>query len=168
MEDDFDCDSDEYEQAVAAVEEEMENEMAGLQDEEEIETDGEGIITQFNPDHVITDPGLRIPIDQFSINIRSKVIRRAFIDKGPTQPIGYNFPKPLIKRCFQKSWFKQHPWLEYSVEKDRAYCFHCYLFKRDRIDDKFGYDVFTTLGFNNWKNAYLALPKHDGKNPQSV
>ena len=71
MEDDFDCDSDEYEQAVAAVEEEMENEMAGLQDEEEIETDGEGIITQFNPDHIIIDPGLRIPIGQFSINISS-------------------------------------------------------------------------------------------------
>ena len=86
MEDDFDCDSDEYEQAIAAV-------------EEEIETDGEGIITQFNPDHVITDPGLRIPIDQFSINIRSEV-RRAFIDKGPTQPIGYNFPKTNKKRCF--------------------------------------------------------------------
>jgi hypothetical protein len=40
MEDDFDCDSDEYERAVYAVEEEMENEMAGLQVEEEIETDG--------------------------------------------------------------------------------------------------------------------------------
>lgn len=38
MEDDYD--SDEFEQAVAAVEEEMENEMAGLQVEEEIETDG--------------------------------------------------------------------------------------------------------------------------------
>jgi len=101
MEDDFDCDSDEYEQAVAAVEEEMENEMAGLHDEEEIESDGEGSITQFNPDHVITDPGLRIPIDQFSINIRSEV-RRAFIDKGPTQPMGYNFPKTNKKRCFQK------------------------------------------------------------------
>ena len=43
MEDDFDCDSDEYEQAVAAVEEEMKNDMAGGQ----VETDGEaeGIIT---------------------------------------------------------------------------------------------------------------------------
>ena len=71
--------------------------MAGLQDEEEIETDGEGIITQFNPDHIITDPGLR----QFSTNIRSKV-RKAFIDKGPTQPMGYNFPKTNKKRCFQK------------------------------------------------------------------
>ena len=66
MEDDFDCDSDEYEQAVAAVEEEMENDMAGGQ----VETDGEaeGIITPFNLDHIITYPGLRIQIDQFSIN----------------------------------------------------------------------------------------------------
>jgi hypothetical protein len=40
MEDDFDCDSDEYERVVYTVEEEMENEMAGLQVEEEIETDG--------------------------------------------------------------------------------------------------------------------------------
>ena len=66
MEDDFDCDSDEYEQAVAAVEEEMENDMAGGQ----VETDGEaeGIITPFNLGHIITDLGLRIQIDQFSIN----------------------------------------------------------------------------------------------------
>jgi len=64
MEDDYD--SDECEQAVVAVEEEMENDMAGGQ----VETDGEveGIITPFNPDRIITDPGLRIQIDQFSIN----------------------------------------------------------------------------------------------------
>jgi len=37
--------------------------MAALQVEEEIETDGEGIITQFNPDHVITDPGLHTILD---------------------------------------------------------------------------------------------------------
>jgi len=44
MEDDYD--TDEFEQAVAAVEE-MENDMAGGQVEEEIESDGEdeGIIT---------------------------------------------------------------------------------------------------------------------------
>jgi hypothetical protein len=48
MEDDYD--TDEFEQAVAAVEE-MENDMAGGQVEEEIESDGEdeGIITQSNP-----------------------------------------------------------------------------------------------------------------------
>ena len=30
----------------------------------------QGIITEFNPEHVISDPGLRIPIDQFGPNIR--------------------------------------------------------------------------------------------------
>lgn len=49
------------------------------------------------------------------------------------------------------------------MEKNKAYCFYCYPFKEDRMDDKFGYDAFTTLGFDTWKNAYLALPKHDGK-----
>ncbi|WVZ83158.1 hypothetical protein U9M48_030331 [Paspalum notatum var. saurae] len=29
-------------------------------------------------------------------------------------------------------------------------------------DDKFGYEVFTKTGFKQWKNAYLALPKHVG------
>ena len=121
-------DSYDFEQAVAAVEEEMENSMAGVQVEDEIEIDEEGIITEFNPDHIITDPGLCIPIDRFSINIRSE-IRRAFIDKGPTQPIGYKFPKSSTKRSFQKKWFKEHCWLEYSMEKDRAYCFYCYFFQ---------------------------------------
>jgi hypothetical protein len=75
--------------------------MMGVQVEDEIEIDEEGITTEFNQDHVITDPGLRIPIDRFSINIRCE-IRRALIDQGPTQPIGYKFPKSSTKRSFQK------------------------------------------------------------------
>ena len=55
--------------------------MAGFQVEEQIETNGEGITNNFNLDHIITNLGLRISIDHFSINIRSK-ITRAFIDKG--------------------------------------------------------------------------------------
>jgi hypothetical protein len=57
--------------------------------------------------------------------------------------------------------------LEYSVEKNKAYCFYCYLFKNDRMDDKFGYDAFTKARFSQWKNAYLALPKHVG-GPSSI
>jgi hypothetical protein len=34
----------------------------------------------FNPDHIISDPGLRILIDQFAPNIRDEV-KRAFIAK---------------------------------------------------------------------------------------
>lgn len=166
---------EEFRSVVAAVEDEMENTVVDEEEQEDIEKSMEdkmegveqdtqtgGIITQFNPDHIITDPGLRIPIDQFSVNIRAEV-RRAFIAKGPTRPIGYNFPYSKDNRRFQENWFAKHDWLEYSVDKDKAYCFYCYLFKHDRMDDKFCYDAFTSVGFNTWKNAYLALPKHAGK-----
>jgi hypothetical protein len=76
--------------------------------EEEVEQNGEEFvhvqaqegITVFNPDHIISDPGLRIPIDQFAPNIRDEV-RRAFIAKGPTQPISHKFPQSRDKRSFQ-------------------------------------------------------------------
>jgi hypothetical protein len=44
-------------------------------------------INQSNPDHIISNLELRIPIDSFAPNIRDEV-RRAFIAKGLTQPIG--------------------------------------------------------------------------------
>ena len=31
-------------------------------------------------------------------------------------------------RSFKESWYLKFPWLEYSVEKDAAYCLYCYLF----------------------------------------
>lgn len=94
------------------------------------DTQAEGIITQFSLDHIITDPGLRISIDQFSVDIRSEV-RRAFIEKGPTQPIGHNYPRSQDNRSFNDGWFQKYNWLEYSVEKDKVCCFYCYLFKHD-------------------------------------
>jgi hypothetical protein len=100
--------------------------------------------------------GLLIPIHHFAPNIRDEV-RRVFIAKGPTQPIGHKFPQSKDKRIFQIKWFKQHSWLKYSLEKNNAYF---YLFKHDRMDDKFCYGAFTKLGFSQWKNEYLALPKH--------
>jgi hypothetical protein len=126
----------------------------------------EGIITEFYPDHIISDPGLRIPIDNFATNIRDEV-RRAFMTKGPTQPTGHKFPQSNGKRSFQKHWFQKHSWLEYSLEKNKAYCLYCYLFKHDPMDDKFCHDAFTKVRFSQWKNAYLALPKHVG-GPNSI
>ena len=167
---------------VAAVEEVEDNVVPATMEDVEIEGDAipssveeeeveEGAqvqegITEFNSDHIISDPGLRIPIDRFASNIRDEV-RRAFIAKGSTQPIDHRFPPSKDQRSFQKKWFKQYNWLEYSLEKDKAYCFYCYLFKHDQMDDKFGYDAFTKAGFSQWKNAYLAFPKHIGA-PSSI
>jgi hypothetical protein len=61
----------------------------------------EGIITEFYPDHIIYDSGLRIPIDSFATNIRYEV-RRAFMAKGPTQPTGHKFSQSNGKRSFKK------------------------------------------------------------------
>jgi hypothetical protein len=66
-----------------------------------------GIIIKFNPDHIISDPGLRISIDHFATNIRDEV-RRAFMAKGPSQPTSYKFPQSNDKRSFQKYWFEKH------------------------------------------------------------
>jgi hypothetical protein len=142
--------------------------------EEEVEENGEEIaqvqaqegITVFNPDHIISVPGLHIPIDQFAPNIRDEV-RRAFITKGLTQPIGHKFPQLRDKRSFQIKWFKKHSWLKYSLEKNCAYCFYCYLFKHDKMDDEFCYYAYTKLGFSQWKNTYLPFPTHVG-GPKSI
>jgi hypothetical protein len=51
-----------------------------VQGQENESANEQGIIIEFNPDHVISDPGFRIPIDQFSPNIRDE-IRRTFMKK---------------------------------------------------------------------------------------
>jgi hypothetical protein len=51
-------------------------------------------------------------------------------------------------RRFQPKWFDEFKWLEYSVHKDAAYYFICYLFKDS---SKFlGGDAFVEEGFRNW------------------
>ncbi|KAL6540509.1 hypothetical protein OROMI_024392 [Orobanche minor] len=118
---------------------------------------------EFNPDDIISDPGLRLPIESYNTNIRDQV-RRAYLAKGPYQPCDYNFPQKQfnkIRRSFQKNWFTDFDWLEYSVAKDEAYCLWCYLFKPTRAHYP-GKDVFTTTGFNNWKKALNVFREHVG------
>uniref|UniRef100_A0A2N9H6F6 TTF-type domain-containing protein n=1 Tax=Fagus sylvatica TaxID=28930 RepID=A0A2N9H6F6_FAGSY len=56
----------------------------------------------------------------------------------------------LRNRRFNKGWFTQFDWLEYSIAKDAAFCLYCYLFKRD-VGEQAGGDTFVTEGFSNWK-----------------
>ena len=107
-------------------------------------------------DYIILDPGLRIQIDEFAPNVRQDV-RFAYLKNGPTQPTQHNFPISRENRSFLPRWYKQFDWLEYSVEKDKAYCFCCYLFKQD-MDEKFGHEVFSKLGFDHWKKCIGSIP----------
>jgi hypothetical protein len=117
----------------------------------DVEEDGE-LIRVFDPNaHVVSDPRLRIPIEKFHPNIREDV-RRAYLLKGPTKPFGHNFPrKSNDNRAFLEAWLKTYDWLEYSVAKDAAFCFYCFLFKQEPVDEKFGHDAFTKAGYTNWK-----------------
>ncbi|KAK1397692.1 zinc finger MYM-type protein 1-like [Heracleum sosnowskyi] len=115
-------------------------------------------------DGIESDPGLRKPIEDYDIGIRDR-IRREYISKGACQPKGHNFPKTKFgpsTRTFREEWFKLHDWLEYSIDKDAAFCFYCYLFKPPSMI-RFGDDAFTKVGFKNWKKACEKFRDHIGE-----
>ncbi|CAL2255229.1 unnamed protein product [Prunus armeniaca] len=67
-------------------------------------------------------------------------------------------------RRFLVKWFDSFVWLEYSKEKDAAFCFHCYLFKCDfDKQGKAGSDVFIEKGFKNWRKGPENFRDHVGQ-----
>ena len=117
----------------------------------------------FNPDEIVCDPAIRKQIDDYHPDVQDQV-RRAYILKGPTQPV-VNFPRKqfgCLSRAFSKDWYKKYDWIEYSESQDAAYCFYCFLFKKSENNQRFGSEVFTRSGFSDWKHAYKALPHHIG------
>jgi len=111
---------------------------------------------------MIADPGNRKPIDDYEPEIRDQV-KRAYALSGPTQPREFQFPRKWIGgewRSFQKTWFDEFDWLEYSESKDAAYCLYCYLFFNSAKSKKFGSSVFAHQGYVNWKKAKDTLSNH--------
>ena len=51
---------------------------------------------EINQDDIVSDPGLRKPIESFNVNIRDR-IRREYASKGPCQPHNHIFPKKYGK-----------------------------------------------------------------------
>jgi hypothetical protein len=105
------------------------------------------------------DPGERLPIENYHVNDQD-AIRRAYITKGPCKPYIHDFPYRNIgdaPRRFSLTWLYNHEWLEYSIKKDSAFCFICYLFKKGS-----GSNAFVVDGWNNWNIGNKALIKHSG------
>ncbi|KAF3679489.1 hypothetical protein FXO38_02741 [Capsicum annuum] len=65
---------------------------------------------------------------------------------------------------FASSWFKgsHSTWLEYSVEKDAAYCLCCYLFKNEFVYEPTG-DFYASKGFRGWNKALERFRLHVDK-----
>jgi hypothetical protein len=99
------------------------------------------------------------------VNEQDKVIR-AYIALWSCRPKVSNGDFPQYEYgCmprFQLKWSSEFNWLEYSVDKDVAYCFVCYLFKDN---NKFSSgDSFANGGFRNWNINVRFLRHADGIN----
>ena len=70
--------------------------------------------------------------------------------ESPKQPTGITFPSRTFgstNRRFQPLWYKEYEWLEYSIERDAAFCFPCRFFG-------IGPDpAFVLTGVRDWKHA---------------
>jgi len=89
------------------------------------------------------------------------------LQTGPKQPV-IDFPKTLFgdrNRSFSDVYYKKHQWLEYSVEKDRAYCFVCRHFFTGVVRDQ--NEKFIKTGFSKWKKLSAAIEKHEKSGPHS-
>ena len=68
----------------------------------------------------------------------------------PHQPLLDYYPKNKGGRQFQSRWFKDFPWLEYSREKDRAFCYPCRLYSTQTSKSE---SAFAKDGFCTWSKA---------------
>lgn len=68
----------------------------------------------------------------------------------PQQPRLQAFPKDRHGRQFQNSWYDDFPWLEYSVAKDKTFCYPCRVYTTQTSKSK---SAFVLEGFSNWTGA---------------
>ncbi|CAF1388545.1 unnamed protein product [Rotaria sordida] len=58
-------------------------------------------------------------------------------------------------KCFQKQWYNNRSWLEYSIYNDCANCYYCRHFgSTNNLINQNQSDAFLR-GYNNWKNALV-------------
>ncbi|CAN6554381.1 unnamed protein product [Malus baccata var. baccata] len=123
--------------------------------------------TELDLDEILSnlpaDPAHRRRMIDYPPNYR-EAIRRHYLQIDPCQPRDHIMPRKVSdNRCFIIRWFDKFKWLEYSISKNVAFCRYCYLFKCD-FDQmgSNGSDVFTEIGFTNWKKGPENLRVHEG------
>ncbi|KAL4098192.1 hypothetical protein QTP88_022840 [Uroleucon formosanum] len=98
---------------------------------------------------------------------REKIVtasqRHYLISLGPHQPKLTSYPRNKSintnkQRQFSSRWYIEFPLLEYSIEKDSAYCFVCFLFPNGP-DREFSDNAWVTEGVRVWHKM-----KSRGKN----
>ena len=104
------------------------------------------VVTPLNPSICVVQAqeGVR-PVDT-----DSAVSDLGTLVDGPSQPNLGSYPRGQKNRCFRATWYTSYPWLEYSIAKDKAFCFAC----RNFITSTSKSDTaFTKVGFSTWSKA---------------
>lgn len=80
----------------------------------------------------------------------------------PVQPILNEYPQ-TSKRRFNCGYFKQFPWIEYSINQDAVFCFSCRHLSSNiiRPGESYGNITFVDKGFRKWKDMKELLTQHD-------
>jgi len=88
---------------------------------------------------------------------------RERIKMGPFQPAYEIYPRTKQgnkNRAFQKIWYTQYSWLEYSPAIDSAFCFPCRSFMGNQLNSGQLDDAFTKKGFKGWYRSHLSFVNH--------
>ena len=112
-------------------------------------TEGEVPMTKSDlPDPVSKDPGLRSPT--------TTERQRLYLARiGPQQPKLFNYPQneditsSSKQNRFTAVWFSQYPFLEYSIEKDAAFCYVYQMFPTG-IDRERSTQNWSSTGVTKW------------------
>ena len=87
------------------------------------------ICVDFNLENLPSDLGLRQKTSSYHPNNHDE-IRRYYLTKGHCQPVVHDYPISYFSRKlrrFRFEWYVNRRWLEYSIDKDAAFCFYCLL-----------------------------------------
>lgn len=86
---------------------------------------------------------------------RQEFFQQAPSDLGheyPKQPKHCTFKPNQVGRKFNPEWYRRFEWLEYSVQRDAAFCYPCRKFAPHHVVTE-NKKRFTVHGFFNWKRA---------------
>jgi len=129
-------------------------EVEGASSQEETEARGRqtfldllGLTHPNDPAHVLQ---LHIKYDEAFIQLCDSI--------GPYQPALSSFPKNEEGQSFQKKWYENNQWLEYSPSLGAMFCFSCRLFLND---EKYTIrKTWKTEGVNQWRKALERIKEH--------
>ena len=104
------------------------------------------------------------PITWDSLDVKS---RDLLILNGPKRDLSIvKGPRDKLSRCFSSNYYTRYmsngekhdrPWLVYSKDLDRIFCFCCKLFKKHSHKE----NRLINEGFNDWIHAPVRLKEHE-------